>query len=565
MTEVELKLQVSEAARAGVERSLAESGAVGTRLQAIYFDTVDGRLAAAGLALRLRKEGRRWVQTLKDGSTHGLGRGEHNVAVRAVAGVVPALDASLHAGTPPGDALARVLAPRKGEAGREGPPPLQPRYRADVRRRHRRQRMRRGTVELAFDRGEIFSTDAAGATRRWPVSELEIELVSGSPHAVIDAARRAAARHGLWLDTRSKAERGERLARGLGPQDAAPAVKAASLQLRKSMSPAEAWSAVLRNVLAHALPNWSETAAGAGASESVHQLRVALRRLRSAQRFFDGWHGVPGAAWSDDAAALFRALGEVRDRDVLGSGLQREVDAALAALGEPALPLPAAHTPAWSERERSAHGLVLIDLCREFVADADASPSKVVRTRDAARVRSSRALVRHATDKARATGTSPVPSAACDGATEGAAPSGAQAELDKSGEEVPSLRAVAAQRLQQWHAQVRRDAKRFDALSDEHRHRLRKRLKRLRYAIEFSAGLFPRRAVERYLTRLRPAQERLGEFNDVCVAVAAYRSLASDEPRAWFALGWLAARRTAALAAAADELRRLRKVEPFWD
>ncbi|WP_036251129.1 CHAD domain-containing protein, partial [Methylibium sp. T29] len=128
----------------------------------------------------------------------------------------------------------------------------------------------------------------------------------------------------------------------------------------------------------------------------------------------------------------------------------------------------------------------------------------------------------------------------------------------------PALPALASQRLQAWHAQALRDAKRFDTLSDEARHRLRKRLKRLRYTIEFTAGLFQRRAVERYLDALREAQEHLGEFNDVCVALAAYRPLVPQQPQTWFALGWLAARREATLAACSRSLKRLRKARPFW-
>ena len=128
----------------------------------------------------------------------------------------------------------------------------------------------------------------------------------------------------------------------------------------------------------------------------------------------------------------------------------------------------------------------------------------------------------------------------------------------------PALSAGIGERLQHWHAQMRRDAKRFAALDDPARHRLRKRLKRLRYAIEFSAGLFPKRAVARYLERLSVAQERLGEFADLGVAQRAYRALVADEPRAWFAIGWLAEHRTTVLRDCADALGRLRQVKPFW-
>ncbi len=508
MTEIELKLQLPPGALAAVERAVAAGASRSTRLQAIYFDTPERHLAGAGLALRLRKEGRRWVQTLKSGSAHGLARAEHNVPVALAAGRTPAVDPARHAGTPPGAVLERVLADAGPHRGR-----LVALYRTDIRRRHRALRTRGGAVELALDRGTILAADSDGTERRWPVAELEIELLRGAPCSVAEVGLRWAARHGLWPDTRTKAERGDRLARGLGPGEAVPAVKAVALALQPAMRPDQAWALVLDNLLAHALPNWSEVAGGSPAAESVHQLRVALRRLRSAQRFFAGWPGVPAAGWSDAATVLFRALGSTRDSDVLAAGLGREVDAALAALGEAALVLPAADgAPSWGERDRAVHGRLFIELLAESLTGPQQAPL-------------------------------------------------APAHADADG---PDLRALAAARLQDWHAQVVRDAKRFGRLDDVARHRLRKRLKRLRYAVEFSAGLFGRRAVERYLGRLRDAQERLGEFNDVCVAVAAYRPLAATEPRAWFALGWLAARRAAVLAVCSTELGRFRKAEPFW-
>ncbi len=65
MTEIELKLAVPPAARAAVRAAVATASAQRVRLRAAYADTADQRLAAAGFALRLRQEGRRWVQTLK--------------------------------------------------------------------------------------------------------------------------------------------------------------------------------------------------------------------------------------------------------------------------------------------------------------------------------------------------------------------------------------------------------------------------------------------------------------------------------------------------------------------
>lgn len=511
MSEIELKLQVPAAALMAVEREVAAAVSRRVRLQAIYFDTSDRRLAAAGIALRLRKEGRRWAQTLKTGSAHGMERGEHNVARTFPAGMEPSPDLALHAGTAAGEALAASLAP-----GADGvAPKLVALYRTDIWRRHRLLRSRHGTVEVALDRGEIFATAADGVARRWPVCELEIELRTGSPCAVTDVAARWARRHGLWLDTRSKAERGDRLSRGLGPADPVPAVKAQPMRWRKNMSPAEAWKMILANVAAHALPNWSELAGGSLAPEPVHQLRVALRRLRSARRFLEAWPGVPLVPWDEQAAALFGRLGELRDRDVLALGMQREVNAALADAGGATLSLTAmAEAAAWSDAESALRGGLFIELMAELVTPQpqDAPAGDVM---------------------------DPVTP--------------------------PDLRALAVQRLQAWHSQLRKEAKRFMQLDDEARHRVRKRLKRLRYAVEFSAGLFPKARVERYIGQLERAQERLGEFNDLCVATASCRLLATREPQAWFALGWLSARREVVLSKCGADLARWRAAKPFWD
>ncbi|WP_399685245.1 CYTH domain-containing protein, partial [Xenophilus sp.] len=76
--EIEFKFRIPPERLKAVEAALRR-GAVGTtRLQARYHDTADGALAAAGVALRLRKEGRRWVQTAKAAGAGPVQRLEHN-------------------------------------------------------------------------------------------------------------------------------------------------------------------------------------------------------------------------------------------------------------------------------------------------------------------------------------------------------------------------------------------------------------------------------------------------------------------------------------------------------
>lgn len=59
MTEFELKFEIPLAKLKGVTVAMMEGKVTRQRLQASYFDTVDGALAAHGIVVRLRKEGRR--------------------------------------------------------------------------------------------------------------------------------------------------------------------------------------------------------------------------------------------------------------------------------------------------------------------------------------------------------------------------------------------------------------------------------------------------------------------------------------------------------------------------
>ena len=58
MQEIELKFQVPVVARLATEAWVLKGSTRRVRLQAAYFDTADRLLARAGLALRLRLEGR---------------------------------------------------------------------------------------------------------------------------------------------------------------------------------------------------------------------------------------------------------------------------------------------------------------------------------------------------------------------------------------------------------------------------------------------------------------------------------------------------------------------------
>jgi inorganic triphosphatase YgiF len=483
MTEIELKFQVPASRRKTLAAAVATASATRVRLQARYFDTADRRLSQAGLALRVRKEGRRWVQTLKGAGDGVWQRLEHELTLTVPAGTQPVADPALHDGTPAGESLRKAL----------GDEPLLPVYGTEVLRTRRLLRAAGCSVELAFDEGALVAGD-----QRWPICELEFELKSGNPGALLALASRWVERHGLTLDVRTKAERGERLARGL--RLGAP-VKARPLALAQGVDTATALRRVVGNCLMQLLANASDIAHEADTEpEHLHQLRVGIRRLRTALRELGPL--VPGVppAWLEGLGALFARLGSARDRDALEQTL-----------------LPAL-------RQAGAEGLKLPVIEAEPVARAV--------LRETATTRLWLQLIAFA--------------------------AGTEASSE-------SFAAAVRSPLVRLFKQVRRDAARFSDIDDTARHRLRKRVKRLRYLSEFAATQFPERRLRAFLKRLSPAQEALGEFNDVCVARALFKDAVADDPLAMFALGWLAHERDDAIARCKRALRRLRAARPYWD
>src|SRR4051794_39242130 len=79
VTEFELKFQIPTERAEAVKEELERGDVERTRLRARYFDTPRGALEQAGIALRLRQEGRSWVQTVKGAGPAGcFDRLEHN-------------------------------------------------------------------------------------------------------------------------------------------------------------------------------------------------------------------------------------------------------------------------------------------------------------------------------------------------------------------------------------------------------------------------------------------------------------------------------------------------------
>lgn len=279
----------------------------GTRrhLRAVYYDTADRRLRKAGISLRVRQSGTRFIQTVKSGFVKDpLRRGEWEAAVPTAS---------------PDVALVLPFLPEKLRS-RISPEDLQPVFTTDIHRLTRLVHLPTGTVEVSFDHGILKAGD-----RTLPVDEIELELKEGAAQTLYDLALRLMEQGPLRPSVRAKSERGFDLADGKPP--AAPRPERPNLDPEAPVD--EAFAAILRGALLHLLQSLPVAEDGQN-PEGVHQARVALRRLRSA---FGLIRSIAGSAAVDAFAAeakrLADSLGSARDCDIFVDETLTSIAAAL--------------------------------------------------------------------------------------------------------------------------------------------------------------------------------------------------------------------------------------------
>jgi len=302
VAEVELKFDLAPKAHAAFRRlpPLAGTRARTVRIVSTYFDTPDFELRRREMALRLRRAGRRWIQTLKAGRS-GAG-GLHSRKEWEAERPGPTLDLA---------ALAGTALEGSGELGAR----LVEAFTVGMRRTTWTVEVSPGNrVEVALDRGEVRHGEAAE-----PISEVEIESVAGDPLAVFEFAERLMRAYPgeaavLVPSAITKAQRGYRLARAepAGPVRAAPA------ELDGTMAPALAARAIAAAALEQLLANQPGVLAGTD-PEYLHQFRVALRRMRSCMGVFRAALGSEAAGLRSELRWIGQLAGPARDWDVFAT------------------------------------------------------------------------------------------------------------------------------------------------------------------------------------------------------------------------------------------------------
>ena len=326
--EIELKFQIPPESKAPLEKFITSKGGTSKRLRAKYFDTDARLLARSNIALRLRKEGHVWYQTLKVApQAAAVIRHEDTVRLVTPPGTAPVMDPSRHSSSDQWMKIDKLL---RHDAARE----LKPLYETDLKRLSVDLRTRRGLINYAIDTGSISNTEketdpllmALGQTvepLKLPVAEIELELVSGSNMALIEAGTRLVRDYGVWLDVRTKSMRGDSLAKA--KLIMAPA-KAQSVKISDDLSLEEFFEIVRKECVRHVLVNASQLASEEGyLPEHIHQLRVALRRLRTALKLFSRAQNFEVQTWSDQAKFLAAQLGKNRDIDAMSESIWPEL------------------------------------------------------------------------------------------------------------------------------------------------------------------------------------------------------------------------------------------------
>ena len=305
-TEIEVKLALPGADVRAVAAALAASPVLARRkpqrqtVFSQYFDTPDQALRRQRVALRLRRLGSpeqpQWRQTLKT-----AGQGDSAFSVRGewempVPGPALALELLHDSPWPQMDADGSLSAA------------LQPCFTTEFERTTWLVRQRDGSqIEVALDIGSI---TAAG--RSVPLCELELELIAGSPAALLALAGRIARTVAVLPLAASKAERGFALQQSA---NAAPL-----LAQPPKISPSDSLSRIARQVLGEAFLQFSANLYRLqtdDAPELVHQARVGWRRFRSLWRMLRPL--LPSELALPPLQALqplLGSLGALRDLDV---------------------------------------------------------------------------------------------------------------------------------------------------------------------------------------------------------------------------------------------------------
>ena len=463
------------------------------RLHNTYFDTPDLTLKAVQIELRQRRIGQRLLQTVKSGDPLAGG-----LASRS----------EWEEPTEPGHFdFSKIDDKRLRQHLERNCDHLQPIFTTEFIRITWQVRAHADSlIEVALDRGVIESRG-----KKAHICEVELELKEGHAGDLFELAHQLQQTLALHPAVVGKAERGYALWKD---EASSSPLKAKPPALEPDMSPLSAFRAIALACLRHLQGN-EEGVRATNEPEYIHQMRVAVRRLRLALKLFapvlpPGFVEHWDPRWRD----LGSQLGQARNWDIFATESLPPLISIFPDSTEVRQLAKAC------ERQRSAY-------------------RKAVRSSIAADGHSRLLLEFSAT----------LYSSALED-------EGASTAKD-------ALIGFAAQRLARLAKRAKARAKRVHSLDASKRHRMRIAFKKLRYALEFFAPLLPTRRIQPYINELEKLQNALGELNDLAVAQQLIASVSGVKADG-LAAGWMAARQGLLLRALPKKLDRFLQIRSPW-
>jgi inorganic triphosphatase YgiF len=332
-------------------------------------------------------------------------------------------------------------------------------------------------IELAIDEGEIVSDSGSV-----PLSEVELELKRGEVTDLFRLARSLVDAGPIQLAVRSKAERGYAMITAAAPEP----VKAVPIAIKPGTNTAKAFQIIARACLYQIAANCP--AVVAGHADGVHQMRVGLRRIRAALTVFSSMLSDPQtSALKSELRWITGELGPAREMAVFAERAVEplvnptsEEDSISELTTDVQQRRADAETHACRAVESQRFGMLLLDLAAwieagDWITNDDHTVHKVRQT---------------------------------------------------------SIKCTAVRELQRRWKEILKKGKHLDDLDPPRRHRLRISTKKLRYASEFFACLFPgpnpKRRRKAFISHLEKLQDALGELNDIAVHERLSAQIADD-------------------------------------
>ncbi|MFM7083472.1 MAG: CHAD domain-containing protein, partial [Hyphomicrobium sp.] len=317
-------------------------------------------------------------------------------------------------------------------------------------------------VEIAFDEGIVRALD-----RSKPICEVELELKTGSPKVLLYIAKKLFSNRSLKFSDLSKAESGYQLINGENTINIKP-IRAHYQKLSSDHNFEEVITLIFRSIANQIQKNWDFILI-ADDPEGVHQLRVGLRRLRSALKLFRPIIDTQGLREFDTQARdVGRGLADLRDIDVFLSDILSPVyktranDLSFVALKKILVNLRAS---------------TLIKV-RELLQDKKWSSFKLELAMLPEVLRYSR-------------------------------------KKDVIKDFNRPINQLANKLLSKYWKSLTKFGHNLEEMSIEEFHDLRKNLKTLRYSVEMFSSLYPKKNLQNFMKSLRELQNKFGYINDV--------------------------------------------------